>query len=59
VYATDAALSERVRVVSQIESPIEIEYEAVLLSERARPLFDRLSGEEGRRVLVKHGFLAP
>lgn len=59
VYATDAWLSRRVRVALEIESPLPIDCVAVLLGERARPLFQRLTSEEGRRVLERHGFLPP
>src|SRR5688572_22250368 len=41
VYAIDARLSNAVRIVSELECPLPLEYVAVLLHERGRRLFDR------------------
>ncbi len=62
VYATDARVEPRVRVVAEIpaEAHPPIRYPAAILAGRdgppARALLARIAGADGRAVLRRHGF---
>jgi molybdate transport system substrate-binding protein len=61
VYATDAASTERVRVVASVEPQLHapIEYPLLLLQgarEAATPLFDFLASARGRAHFIDRGF---
>lgn len=65
VYATDAALSERIRVVWKVEGPgaPEITYAAAVLKDAAHPeaarrLLDFLDGGGAEEVFGRFGFIA-
>ncbi len=65
VYATDAALSERVRVIGSFPAELTppIAYALALVGQEprraARRFYDFLLGPEARRLFLRHGFLAP
>ena len=66
VYATDAAISSRVRVAFEMspEAAMPIRYPIVLLKEglgrrSARRFFEYLSSPQAARVFRRHGFVVP
>lgn len=65
VFATDAAsLSDRVRVVEKIKSPVAVLYPLVLVQrhdppEQARQFYDFILSEDGQQILHDYGFEQP
>ena len=64
VYATDAATSERIRVVAPLETSLAIEYPAAVLNtseqpDAARRYMTYLLGQEAGEILARHGFRLP
>ena len=65
VYATDAAISERVRIVGRfpVASHPPIGYPLALIagrgSDAARRLYDHMVGDQAAAVFRAHGFLVP
>lgn len=61
VYATDAQISKRVRVVWRVANGPRIVYPAALLtsSNAARAFYDFLSSAAARAIFTKYGFRAP
>ncbi len=66
VYATDAAMSDKVRVIHEVtgeDAPV-ITYHAAIVNnesdhETARLFLDFLSGEQATEIYRRHGFISP
>lgn len=61
VYATDAAISRRVRIAYRVTDGPKILYPAAVLTDQAaaRQFLDYLQSDPARRVFRRYGFLLP